>query len=734
MENYLDKLNKEQREAVTTINGAVLVLAGAGSGKTTVLANRVAYILQHSNIEPWNILAITFTNKAASEMRERIEKIVGDYAKQMWIGTFHSICVRILRKHITKLGYNSNFVIYDTSDAKTLIKECIKELGIDEKAYPVRSVLSEISKAKNDNVDPIQYAGLYGADFWKCHISRLYELYQNKMLNNNAVDFDDLIGLAVRILKEYPEVLSDYQMQFKYILVDEYQDTNDSQYELIRLLAQGYGNICVVGDDDQSIYKFRGANINNILNFEKDFSDAKRIALERNYRSTSNILNTANAVIANNNKRMGKNLWTDMGDGEVVSLYTGTTERDEADYIARTIEKTVGDRTSYSDFALLYRTNSQSRALERALRERNIPYKILSGLSFYDRKEIKDIMAYLRVIYNYDDDVSLRRIINEPKRKIGNATLDKVYSHANELGVSFFEIISHADMYSDLKNAAVRLKNFAGLIMDLRKLAGTLSVDELVKRVVTDTGYNTMLELENPVEARTKIDNIDELVNAAAEYVMDGTTSGELGEFLQRSSLMTNTDEYENSNGEVVLMTIHGAKGLEFPIVFLTGMEEGLFPSFHPDSGEEEMEEERRLCYVAITRAKEKLYVTKALSRMHFGQVTSTSESRFLKEMPKQLLKDESSVGMGVRNKLEQKGAAFLPDYKYIQPTYKKSAPNSIGEYDYMKGERVRHRKFGEGTIISSKSFGNDAIVLVDFDTAGTKRLMAAFAKLEKIN
>lgn len=733
MESYLDKLNDKQLEAVTTIDGPVLVLAGAGSGKTTVLANRVAYILQHSDIQPWNILAITFTNKAANEMRERIEKIVGDYAKQMWIGTFHSVCVRILRKHITKVNYNSNFVIFDSADTKTLIKECEREIDADEKAYPVRAVMSEISKAKNDGIDENEYYRLYGNDAWRANIAKMYSLYQDKLLQNNAVDFDDLIRLTVKLLKENPEVAADYQKQFKYILVDEYQDTNDSQYELVRLLAKGYGNVCVVGDDDQSIYKFRGANINNILNFEKDFPDAKRVALERNYRSTANILNAANAVIANNRQRMGKNLWTDVGDGEIISAYTGMSDHDEAEYIAANIAKLVKNREGYNDFAILYRTNSQSRVLESALKKRNIPYKILSGLSFYDRKEIKDIMAYLRLIYNPDDDVSLRRIINEPKRKIGNATIEKAEVHSRELGVSLYEIVSHAELYSDLKSASIRLKAFADLIKEFRKLAYVLPVDELVKRVIADTGYVAMLELENHVEAQKKIENLEELVNAAAEFVMDGETSGELGEFLQRSTLVTNSDEYDNSKGEVVLMTIHSAKGLEFPVVFLAGMEEGVFPSVRSYE-EENIEEERRLCYVAITRAKEKLYITKAMSRMKYGQVTPSMESRFFRELPEEYIKDESTVVMGMRNKLDKIGIEIIPEKKVNEHIYKKTAPKAIGQYDFRKGERVRHRKFGEGTVVSSQTFGNDAIVLVDFGDAGTKRLMAAFAKLEKID
>lgn len=733
MENYLNKLNEKQYEAVTTTDGAVLVLAGAGSGKTTVLANRVAYILQNRMVSPWNILAITFTNKAAREMRERIENIVGDYAKQMWIGTFHSVCVRILRKHIKKVDYSSNFVIYDSSDTKTLMKECERELDIDEKAYPIRGVLSEISKAKNENIDEVKYYKINKNDVWKYNVARLYSLYQEKLFQNNALDFDDIIRLTVKILKENDEIAEEYQNQFQYILVDEYQDTNDSQYELVRLLAQGYGNICVVGDDDQSIYKFRGANINNILNFEKDFPNVRRIDLEQNYRSTANILNTANAVIANNRRRMGKNLWTDTGDGEKISVYTASSDRAEAEYVAESIEKEMKSGYSYNDFAILYRTNSQSRLMENALKSRNIPYKILSGLSFYDRKEIKDIMAYLRVIYNFSDDVSLQRIINEPKRKIGDATVEKIKAHAAEKNVSCFEIADSAEMYSDLKTAAVRLRGFAELIKNLRKLATEVSVDELVKRTVTDTGYAAMLELENSVEAQTKLENIEELVNDAAEFVMDGETSGELGEFLQRSSLVTNTDEYDDSKGEVVLMTIHGAKGLEFPVVLLTGLEEGVFPGIRSIESEDDLEEERRLCYVAITRAKKKLYITKANSRMKYGSIMPSVESRFFKELPSDFIKDESPVIMGIRDGLEKAGIDIRASHRTIENYVKKKAPEAMGKYDFSKGERVRHRKFGDGTVISSQAFGNDAIVLIDFDGAGTKRLMAAFAKLEKI-
>lgn len=733
MENYLDKLNDKQREAVTTIDGPLLVLAGAGSGKTTVLANRIAYILQNTYTRPWNILAITFTNKAANEMKERIERLIGPGAKEMWIGTFHSICVKILRTCIDRIGYGSDFVIYDSADSRTLMKECLRELDIDEKVFPVRGVLSIISNAKNNLMDPERYDLMRDKDMRSEVIARLYRIYQKKLKSNNALDFDDIIRFTVDILSENEDVADKYQARFQYILVDEYQDTNNTQYALINLLAQGYGNICVVGDDDQSIYKFRGANVNNILDFEKDYKDSKKIMLEQNYRSTSNILNAANAVISHNSKRLGKKLWTAQEGGEPIISYEGDSDRAEARFIAREARRCYNRTGKWSDCAVLYRTNAQSRAIEDAFMKEAIPYKVLAGLRFYDRKEIKDIIAYLRLIYNYNDDVSFQRIINEPKRKIGTATLDKIRKHSNEDELSNFEVICRLDLYSDLRSAAPRLNAFAELIKELRKLAGILDIESFVQRVINDSGYIAMLDAENTVEANTRKENINEFLNVVREFKNDGETSGTLGEFLESVTLVSDIDDYDQSQDCVVMMTIHSAKGLEFPVVFLAGLEEGLFPGNRSVETEEDIEEERRLCYVAITRAKEQLYVTRASSRFRYGKVCPALPSRFFREIPVEQLKDASNPAVKAKNMMRRAGVEIIPE-KRTMPVYERKKPVSAMDVpEFKKGDRVRHRKFGEGTIVSAQQFGKDAILLIDFDHAGAKRLMAAFAKLEKI-
>lgn len=735
MENYLERLNENQKKAVCKTEGPLLVIAGAGSGKTTVLASRVAYIMQNTYTKPWQILAITFTNKAAAEMRERIEKYVGNDVKEMWIGTFHSICVRILRRYIDRLGYTSEFVIYDSADARTVIKECVKELGLDDKVYSPRSVLSIISRAKNDMTTPEEFRAKYGSDPRMRRVGEAFELYTQKLKRNNALDFDDLIMHTVHILKDEADIRQYYRDKFKYVLVDEYQDTNNTQYELIRLLVNDDENVCVVGDDDQSIYKFRGANVNNILDFQKDYSDAVKITLDKNYRSTSTILNAANAVIANNTKRMGKNLWTDKGEGEKISVFTGFDERGEATFIAKSIRKEYGERKKFSDCAILYRTNAQSRALEEALMYEAIPYKVLAGQRFYDRKEIRDVIAYLKVIYNPSDSVSLMRIINEPKRKIGAATISKVEAHAAEDSTTAFEILRSAAEYPDLKSAAVRLRSFADLIESFRVSAYNegMAVDELVKCVIEKSGYAAMLRSEETTEAQTRLDNISEFVNVAHEYAVNPEYSGKLDEFLEQVMLVSDIDDYDGNDDNVVLMTVHSAKGLEFPVVFISGLEEDLFPGSKSCEDDEELEEERRLCYVAITRAKEKLYMTRALSRFKFGQRLPTDESRFLRELPQELTEDVSGGIMRTRNTLSSVGAEITPSPKSVRYEVPKTPTAAVDEYDFKKGDRVRHRKFGDGTVVSSQTFGHDAIVIIDFDTAGTKRLMAVFAKLERI-
>lgn len=739
MNNMLDKLNERQKEAVLATEGPVLVLAGAGSGKTTVLVNRIAYMISEKHIRPWNILAITFTNKAAREMKDRIERLLGDTAKDMWIGTFHSVCVRILRSCIDLLGYSRDFVIYDTADTKTVMKECLRELDIDEKSFPVRNVLSIISNAKNDLMDVATFENVYKSDYRMSIIAKIYYRYQTKLRKNNAVDFDDIILNTVKILSENPDVLSKYQDKFQYILVDEYQDTNNSQYLLINLLAQANRNLCVVGDDDQSIYKFRGANIGNILNFEDDYSDVQKITLDQNYRSTQNILDAANSVISNNKGRMGKSLWTSNGDGNKVFVYTGTNEYDEARYIARQIKKHFDEQGSFSDCAILYRTNAQSRVIEEMLMRESVPYKVLSGLRFYDRKEIKDIIAYLRVVYNPNDDVSLARIINEPKRKIGNATLEKARNIAREKETSLYDVISHADDYPEFKTAIKKLLGFSEIIQSLIKLKDTVTIEDLTGRILNDTGYMPALVMEDTTESKTRIENLGEFISVITEFEKNEETGNTLGEFLENISLVSDIDGYDENEDSAVLMTIHSAKGLEFPIVFLSGLEEGLFPGMRSMESDDDIEEERRLCYVAITRAKEQLYITKTISRTIHGKTMPTTASRFFKEIPVEYLEDKTTLQPKVAKVMQDLGVrnAAAPKKEVYMTKGFGSSVKSSGSTDYSKfkaGDTVEHRTFGRGEILKATPCGNDCILEIQFESIGFKRLMAAFAKVKKIN
>lgn len=739
MNNMLDKLNERQKEAVLATEGPVLVLAGAGSGKTTVLVNRIAYMISEKHIRPWNILAITFTNKAAREMKDRIERLLGDTAKDMWIGTFHSVCVRILRSCIDLLGYSRDFVIYDTADTKTVMKECLRELDIDEKSFPVRNVLSIISNAKNDLMDAATFENVYKSDYRMSIIAKIYYRYQTKLRKNNAVDFDDIILNTVKILSENPDVLSKYQDKFRYILVDEYQDTNNSQYLLINLLAQANRNLCVVGDDDQSIYKFRGANIGNILNFEDDYSDVQKITLDQNYRSTQNILDAANSVISNNKGRMGKSLWTSNGDGNKVFVYTGTNEYDEARYIARQIKKHFDEQGSFSDCAILYRTNAQSRVIEEMLMRESVPYKVLSGLRFYDRKEIKDIIAYLRVVYNPNDDVSLARIINEPKRKIGNATLEKARNIAREKETSLYDVISHADDYPEFKTAIKKLLVFSEIIQSLIKLKDTVTIEDLTGRILNDTGYMPALVMEDTTESKTRIENLGEFISVITEFEKNEETGNTLGEFLENISLVSDIDGYDENEDSAVLMTIHSAKGLEFPIVFLSGLEEGLFPGMRSMESDDDIEEERRLCYVAITRAKEQLYITKTISRTIHGKTMPTTASRFFKEIPVEYLEDKTTLQPKVAKVMQDLGVrnASAPKKEVYMTKGFGSSVKSSGSTDYSKfkaGDTVEHRTFGRGEILKATPCGNDCILEIQFESIGFKRLMAAFAKVKKIN
>ena len=739
MNNMLDKLNERQKEAVLATEGPVLVLAGAGSGKTTVLVNRIAYMISEKHIRPWNILAITFTNKAAREMKDRIERLLGDTAKDMWIGTFHSVCVRILRSCIDLLGYSRDFVIYDTADTKTVMKECLRELDIDEKSFPVRNVLSIISNAKNDLMDAATFENVYKSDYRMSIIAKIYYRYQTKLRKNNAVDFDDIILNTVKILSENPDVLTKYQDKFQYILVDEYQDTNNSQYLLINLLAQANRNLCVVGDDDQSIYKFRGANIGNILNFEDDYSDVQKITLDQNYRSTQNILDAANSVISNNKGRMGKSLWTSNGDGNKVFVYTGTNEYDEARYIARQIKKHFDEQGSFSDCAILYRTNAQSRVIEEMLMRESVPYKVLSGLRFYDRKEIKDIIAYLRVVYNPNDDVSLARIINEPKRKIGNATLEKARNIAREKETSLYDVISHADDYPEFKTAIKKLLGFSEIIQSLIKLKDTVTIEDLTGRILNDTGYMPALVMEDTTESKTRIENLGEFISVITEFEKNEETGNTLGEFLENISLVSDIDGYDENEDSAVLMTIHSAKGLEFPIVFLSGLEEGLFPGMRSMESDDDIEEERRLCYVAITRAKEQLYITKTISRTIHGKTMPTTASRFFKEIPVEYLEDKTTLQPKVAKVMQDLGVrnAAAPKKEVYMTKGFGSSVKSSGSTDYSKfkaGDTVEHRTFGRGEILKATPCGNDCILEIQFESIGFKRLMAAFAKVKKIN
>lgn len=739
MNNMLDKLNERQKEAVLATEGPVLVLAGAGSGKTTVLVNRIAYMISEKHIRPWNILAITFTNKAAREMKDRIERLLGDTAKDMWIGTFHSVCVRILRSCIDLLGYSRDFVIYDTADTKTVMKECLRELDIDEKSFPVRNVLSIISNAKNDLMDAATFENVYKSDYRMSIIAKIYYRYQTKLRKNNAVDFDDIILNTVKILSENPDVLSKYQDKFQYILVDEYQDTNNSQYLLINLLAQANRNLCVVGDDDQSIYKFRGANIGNILNFEDDYSDVQKITLDQNYRSTQNILDAANSVISNNKGRMGKSLWTSNGDGNKVFVYTGTNEYDEARYIARQIKKHFDEQGSFSDCAILYRTNAQSRVIEEMLMRESVPYKVLSGLRFYDRKEIKDIIAYLRVVYNPNDDVSLARIINEPKRKIGNATLEKARNIAREKETSLYDVISHADDYPEFKTAIKKLLSFSEIIQSLIKLKDTVTIEDLTGRILNDTGYMPALVMEDTTESKTRIENLGEFISVITEFEKNEETGNTLGEFLENISLVSDIDGYDENEDSAVLMTIHSAKGLEFPIVFLSGLEEGLFPGMRSMESDDDIEEERRLCYVAITRAKEQLYITKTISRTIHGKTMPTTASRFFKEIPVEYLEDKTTLQPKVAKVMQDLGVrnASAPKKEVYMTKGFGSSVKSSGSTDYSKfkaGDAVEHRTFGRGEILKATPCGNDCILEIQFESIGFKRLMVAFAKVKKIN
>ena len=763
MQDLIEGLNDRQKEAVISTEGPCLVIAGAGSGKTKVLTHKIAYLISEKYVKPWNIIAITFTNKAANEMKERIQNIIGDAANDLWMGTFHSICVKILRKYIDRIGFDHSFLIFDTSDQKTLIKECLKDLKVDDKLFTDRAVLSEISNGKNEMLEPKDYKIKYAGDFRRETIGNIYELYQQRLKENNALDFDDIINYTIKILTENPDVLEYYTEKFKYVLVDEYQDTNKAQFMLVSILASKYGNITVVGDNDQGIYSFRGADITNILNFEKDFPGTKIIKLEQNYRCTGNILKAANAVIKHNENKYEKKLWTANDEGELPSIYQSEDEYDEASYVVKQINHLKTEEYyKYSDFVVLYRMNSQSRAIEDILRREDIPYKIVGGLKFYERKEIKDIIAYLRLIYNTSDNISLKRIINEPKRGIGKTSLDNIQQISEQNGISMYEVIKNAEQFG-LNRVKANADDFINLIEELRTKQNELSISELIKETLNKSGYTKALELENSVEAESRIQNLEEFLTVAIEFEEE-FADNTLGEFLENITLSSDIDNVEDAENSVTLMTLHSAKGLEFPTVFLVGLEEGIFPGYKSIGEENALQEERRFFYVGITRAKEHLFLTCAKRRTIFGSTSYNAISRFVKEIPEELLNGYDKMQKEkVEDKFENSDYGWkysnreskVKTYTFETNSYevKKQVPATAGfqyrtaesflsslnkkdSFDiskYQEGQRVYHKKFGEGTINKVEEEGEDYKIDINFDKVGHKRLMAKFAGLEII-
>ena len=760
MNDIIDVLNDKQKEAVLSTEGPCLVIAGAGSGKTKVLTHKIAYLMQEKNVKPWSILAITFTNKAANEMKERVENLVGDVAKDMWIGTFHSICVRILRRYIDRIGFTSSFIIFDSSDQRTLVKQCLKQLNIDDKMLNDRAVLSEISNAKNEMLEPDAYKLRTNNEIRKETIAKVYELYQKRLRENNAIDFDDIINYTIRILSENPDILEYYSNKFEYVLVDEYQDTNKAQFTLVSILAARHGNITVVGDNDQGIYSFRGADITNILNFEKDFPGTKIIKLEQNYRCTQNILDAANAVIKNNETKYEKKLWTENGKGGMITVFRGNDEYDEANFIVENINRLRREEyMTYNDFAILYRMNSQSRSIEDILRRENVPYKIIGGLKFYERKEIKDTIAYLRLIQNPSDNLSLTRIINEPKRGIGKTSLDNVQQIAMQSETSMYDVIKRADEFG-LNRVFVNSREFVSQIEELRAKKDNIKISDLIKETLNKTGYTKALEDEDTTEAETRLENIEEFLTVAMEFE-EQMAENSLEEFLEGITLSSDIDNADDQEDSVTLMTLHSAKGLEFPVVFLVGMEEGIFPGYKSIGEPKELEEERRLCYVGITRAKQNLFISCARQRTIFGSTSCNQVSRFVKEIPKELMD-------GFDENFEDKPQKTYEDYQYewkygnshvtsyksdevksakpamqynfrtaesfLNNLNKKPASASVDVSIYRAGQRVYHKKFGEGRINYVEAEGDDAKVDITFDKIGHKRLMAKYAGLEVLD
>ena len=741
-----DTLNEPQREAVFQTEGPLLILAGAGSGKTRVLTHRIAYLIEEQGVNPWNILAITFTNKAAGEMRDRVDQLVGFGSESIWVSTFHSMCVRILRRHIELLGYDTNFTIYDTDDQKTLMKDVCKLLEIDTKRFRERALMSAVSQAKNELITPEEFRLNAGGDFAQRKIADVYEEYEKQLRANNALDFDDLLFKTVQLFQTQKDVLEYYQERFRYMMVDEYQDTNTVQFELIRLLAAKYRNLCVVGDDDQSIYKFRGANIKNILNFEKVFEDAKVIKLEQNYRSTQNILNAANAVISNNVGRKAKTLWTDNDEGDKIRFRQFDTAYDEAEFIVDDIREQVdrGNGT-YNDNAILYRTNAQSRIFEEKFVTANIPYKIVGGINFYARREIKDLLCYLKTIDNGKDDLAVRRVINVPKRGIGLTSINRVQDYAAAYDIGFYDALLSADAIPNIGRGLSKLESFVALIEHFKVDAKDMTLSDLMQEILDVTGYIDSLMAEGPEEAEARIENIDELRSKIATYEETCEENNEpatLNGFLEEVALVADIDSLDEDTDYVVLMTLHSAKGLEFPNVYMAGMEDGVFPSYISISSEDEseLEEERRLCYVGITRARTNLFLTSAKQRMVRGEIHYNRVSRFVDDIPEEFMAENE------RAKIPQKEKKDLPEtkahaaYRQMRENFKTKIMaqqqfevKKADGLSYNVGDRVRHIKFGNGTVTNIAEGGRDYEVTVNFDRVGVKKMFASFAKLTKV-
>ena len=739
-----DTLNPPQREAVAQTEGPVLILAGAGSGKTRVLTHRIAYLMDEKGVNPWNILAITFTNKAAQEMRERVDKLVGFGSESIWVSTFHSACVRILRRHIDNLGYDTNFTIYDTDDQKSLMKDVCRKMNIDTKIYKERSLLAQISHAKDELLTPDDMEMKAAGDYNMKKVASVYREYQAALRKNNALDFDDLIVKTVELFEKCGAVLEYYQERFKYIMVDEYQDTNTAQFKFISRLAQRYQNLCVVGDDDQSIYKFRGANIGNILGFEHVFPDARVIRLEQNYRSTRNILNAANQVIANNTERKAKTLWTENEEGSKVHFRQFLNAYEEAEYVAGEIGKLKRNGLgNYRDCAILYRTNAQSRIFEEKFIAANIPYKLVGGVNFYARKEIKDLLCYLKTINNARDDLAVQRIINVPKRGIGATTLGRVQDYADNMGISLYEALRVAEEVPSIGRSLSKIDGFVTFIQMLKSKADVMTVEEILQEVIDSTGYVAELEAEDTEESRARIENIDELISKTVAYqeaMEEQNQSATLSGFLEEVALVADIDTVDPDQDYVLLMTLHSAKGLEFPKVFMVGMEDGIFPSHmtisYGDDGE--MEEERRLCYVGITRAMKDLTLTCAQQRMIRGETQYNRVSRFVREIPRELV-DLGHTIQEKKPKVEEliptpakysKMKEILQGRNYKPREFKVTKANSL---DYEVGDTVRHIKFGVGIVKEIVEGGRDYEVTVEFDKVGVKKMFASFAKLKKI-